>query len=290
MYLEKILTEFKIKKQALSTIKCFLNKCYVLLNTQLIKLIAGFIINAINFFISQEKKEIVKLFKTMFNEDFLKVRSDLYECLSNLHPSLYASKFVHILHSVTDDIVNESLSKTIPNIAYRTLCKEDVLRTNPYLHKEGVPSRLINDDMYYDSSSSISGELLDLTLRHSPWLIFDNDRMNSDLSEVDIRMRIRNNAIQTFADIFISSQLNAKNKIQLSSHLLLHVKGIQETMVDNKKNKKSKPKDGMSKERKISKLTCISSAAYIVVLGLVKKKTKDIDQSVFGNLESILSI
>jgi hypothetical protein len=143
--------------------------------------------------------------------------------------------------------------------------------------------------MYYDSSSSISAELLDLTFRHSPWLIFDNDRMNSDQSEVDVRMQIRNNAIQTFADIFISSQLNAKNKIQLSSHLLLHVKGIQETMVNNKKNKK-KGKDGMSKERKISKLVSISSAAYMVVLGLVKKKTKDIDQSVFGNLESILSI
>lgn len=121
LYIEKILIEFKIKKQALSTIKCFLNKCYILLNSQLIKLVAGFLVNATTFFISQEKKEIIKLFKTIFNEDFLKVRSDLYECLSNLHPSLYSGKFVHILHSVADDIVNEALSKTIPNVAYKTL-------------------------------------------------------------------------------------------------------------------------------------------------------------------------
>lgn len=73
-YLEKILQEFKIKKQALSTIKCFLSRCYILLNSQLIKLISGFLTNAITFFISQEKKESIKLFKLTFPEDFLKVR------------------------------------------------------------------------------------------------------------------------------------------------------------------------------------------------------------------------
>jgi len=93
----------------------------VLLNSQLIKLIAGFLTNATTFFISQDKKEVIKLFDTLFHEDYLKIRSDLYECLSNLHPSLYSGKFVHILHSVADDIVNESISKTNPNIAKKTL-------------------------------------------------------------------------------------------------------------------------------------------------------------------------
>ena len=31
-YLEKILNEFRIKKAALSVIRCFLSKCFVLLN------------------------------------------------------------------------------------------------------------------------------------------------------------------------------------------------------------------------------------------------------------------
>lgn len=92
-----------------------------MLNSQLIKLIAGFLTNAISFFIAQDKKDVIKLYKAIFNEDYLKVRSDLYECLTNLHPSLYTNKFVHILHSVADDVVNESLSKTNPNIAYKTL-------------------------------------------------------------------------------------------------------------------------------------------------------------------------
>ena len=260
------------------------------MNSQLIKLIAVFLTNAITFFISQDNKEIIKLFRTIFNEDFLKVRSDLYEWLSNLHPSLYSNKFVHILHSVTEDIVNEALSKTFPNIAYKTISKEDELNSNPYLHKEYVPNYLINDDLYYDSSSSIYGELLDLTRRHSPWFIIENDRINADPNEVDVRMTLRNNSIQLFSDIFISSQLNTKNKIQLSNHLLLHVKGIEETMDTNKKAKKGKQKDGMSKERKLSKLITIWSSAYMVALGLVKKDTKDIDSQVFGNIESVMRI
>jgi hypothetical protein len=256
----------------------------------LIKLIAGFLTNAVSFFISQDKKEVIKLFSTVFHEDFLKIRSDLYECLSNMHPSLYSGKFVHILHSVTDDISNENLSKTQPNIAYKTLCKDDDLPNKSYLHKQSVPEDFMNDDLYYDSSSSIYGELLDLPRRHSPWIIFDNDRMNSDASEVDVRMSIRNNAIQTFADIFISSQLNVKNKLSLSNHLLLHVKGLEESMKVNKKNKKSKINDNISKERKISKLITIVSSVYLVALGLVKKGTTEIDQQIFGNLESILRI
>lgn len=152
-----------------------------------------------------------------------------------------------------------------------------------------MPAAFSNDDMYYDSSSSIYGEVLDLTRRHSPWLIVDNNRMEADLNEVDVRMTIRNNAIQTFADIFISSQLNVKNKIQLSNHFLLHVKGIEETMRVSKKKKKEK-KEGISKDRKVAKLVSIASAAYMVALGLVKKDSKDTDQQVIGNIESILRL
>ena len=61
-YIELILREFMIKKQALSTIKYFLNKCYILLNSQLIKLISGFLTNAITFFIAQDKKELARMF------------------------------------------------------------------------------------------------------------------------------------------------------------------------------------------------------------------------------------
>ena len=84
-------------------------------------------------------------------------------------------------------------------------------------------------------------------------------------------MSLRNNSIQIFSDIFISSQLNTNNKVLLSSHLLQHAKGIEETMVVNKKSKKTKQKESISKERKISKLISIASAAYMVAFGLIKK-------------------
>ena len=113
--------------------------------------------------------------------------------------------------------------------------------------------------------------------------------MNSDPSELDVRTKVKENAIQTFSDIFVSSQLNAKNKIQLSNHLLLHAKRVEETMQINKKSKKHKAA-GISKERKIAKLVSISSAVYMIALAFTNKKTKEIDQTVFGNLESILRI
>ena len=147
----------------------------------------------------------------------------------------------------------------------------------------------MNEDLYYESSSSISNELLDLTFRHSPWLLVDADRMTTNSSELDIRTKLKENAIQTFADIFISSQLNEKNKIQLSNHLLLHAKKLEETMQVQKKKKKNR-NEGISKDRKFAKLISISSAAYMIALGLIKKKTKEINQTVFGNLEQVLKI
>lgn len=285
----------------------------MLLNSQLIKLIAGFLINATIFFIPQDKKELVALFRTVFNEDYLKVRSDMYECLSNLHPSLYSPKFVHILHSVADDISSETLGKMPPSICNKLLNKEDEIDSRPYLHNH-VPNQLINEDMYYDSSSSISNELLDLTRRHSPWLIIDSSRMSvdqypsrpaqtlhntsytnnntnpCDISELDVRMSLKNSSIQIFSDIFVSSQLNTNNKVLLSSHFLQHVKGLEESIVNPPKSKKSKQKEGISLERKIAKLVSIASACYMVAYGLVKKNSKEIDQQVFGNLESIMRV
>lgn len=82
IYLEKVLYEFKIKMHALSVIKCFLNKCFVLLNSQLIKLLASFLSGATTFFLSQDKTEIPKLFKKVFADEYTIMKSDLFECLS----------------------------------------------------------------------------------------------------------------------------------------------------------------------------------------------------------------
>jgi len=75
----------------------------------------------------------------------------------------------------------------------------------------------------------------------------------------------------------------------LSNHLLLHAKKLEETMQVQKKKKKNR-NEGISKDRKFAKLISISSAAYMIALGLIKKKTKEINQTVFGNLEQVLKI
>lgn len=166
LYIEKILLEFRIKQWALSSIKYFLNRCYALLNSQLIKLISGFLSNAVVFFIPQDKKEILKIFKYTFPTEFQIMKSDLYECLTNLHPSLYSTKFFHLLHSTTDDIIAET--NIFPNLWERYISREDdcFLESNSLIMKgqKWVPKMLMNENPYDESHITlirIENSLLD---------------------------------------------------------------------------------------------------------------------------------
>ena len=67
------MVEFRIKKAATSFLRQFLTRSSVLLNTQLWKLIASFLMHAVGFYINhdKEKKDIQILFKQHFSEDEL---------------------------------------------------------------------------------------------------------------------------------------------------------------------------------------------------------------------------
>jgi hypothetical protein len=102
-------------------------------------MIANFLINAVSFFVNhdKEKKDIIGLFKQHFSEeDYQLARADLFECLLQLpSASLYAGKFVHILHSVCEEIIVEEPLNT--KDAYRKLGhKED--------HMLGLPGRFVS--------------------------------------------------------------------------------------------------------------------------------------------------
>lgn len=79
------------------------------------------------------------------------MKSDLYECLTNLHPSLYSSKFFHLLHSTTDDIVVEST--VVPNVMERYISREDDCYENAEIITKGVRVNLdlMNEDGFDES-------------------------------------------------------------------------------------------------------------------------------------------
>lgn len=128
-YLEKVLTEFRIKRAALSSLRTFLLKCHPLLNTQLWKLITTFLVNAVTFFINhdKDKKDVIAIFKQYIpDEEYRLVKSDLFECILQI-PSTngYVSKYVHILHSVCEEIVSEEIQSVPKSLIRKIIHNED---------------------------------------------------------------------------------------------------------------------------------------------------------------------
>ena len=73
----------------------------------------SFLVSAVTFFINhdKDKKDVITAFRAYLGEDdYRQVRSDLFECFLQLpQNSLYLSKYVHILHSVCEEIVTEDI-------------------------------------------------------------------------------------------------------------------------------------------------------------------------------------
>ena len=86
-----------------------------------------------------------------------------------------------------------------------------------------------------------------------------------------------NNSIQLFTDVFLSPQLNLKNKTQLSKHLLLHSSLLAGKQKDKKQ--KEKPKPVLSPE-KFNKLVSIATTAYLVCRQSVRRAEFPIDAEV----------
>ena len=64
----------------------------------------------------------------------------------------------------------------------------------------------------------------------------------TNLEEYQTSVMLLNNSIQLFTDVFLSPQLNLKNKTQLSKHLLLHSSLLAGKQKDKKQKEKPKKK------------------------------------------------
>jgi hypothetical protein len=82
------------------------------------KLIATFISNAALFLIDKDKKDVISLLKKTFPHDYVEAKADLFCCLTQMHPSLFHSKSVHLLHSVCEVIVSDSNRVGLPEAAF----------------------------------------------------------------------------------------------------------------------------------------------------------------------------
>ena len=56
----------------------------------------------------------------------MQVKSDIFECLLQIPSPLYQGKFVHILHSVCEEIVTEDFNRT-PHIYKKMIHNEDLI-------------------------------------------------------------------------------------------------------------------------------------------------------------------
>jgi hypothetical protein len=55
----------------------------------------------------------------------MQIKSDLFECLLLIPSHLYSSKFVHLLHSVCEEIVSDDISRT-PSLFKKHIHFEDL--------------------------------------------------------------------------------------------------------------------------------------------------------------------
>ena len=178
--------------------------------------------NAVTFFINhdKEKKDILIAFKQYFTEEeHRQVKSDLLECISLLpSTSLYASKFVQLLHSICEEIVSESTA-IVPSASQRLIHFEDLSEFKKAESTKFEAQDFINRlKTYVKPTSFDEAESLDFN--------YEQGLMSQQLLRFDLPLSLteRNlvvymskdslisTSIMLFAEIFKSNHMNAKNK------------------------------------------------------------------------------
>ncbi|CDW72650.1 heat repeat-containing protein 5b [Stylonychia lemnae] len=289
-YQEKILNEFRIKKAALSTIRQFLSKCFVLLNNQLLKLIGTFLVNAVSFFINQdkEKKDLIRLFQTVFPIEYAQVKCDIYECLLMIPSSLYQSKFVHLLHTVCEEIVSEDTQREnnyikgifkFQQISIEFLHFEDKVLRN----KHSQPTRKFYSILNRDKLKILNAEEGVMIEPFVQITRYEKPLSDIKTQKFSIKDQIMKGSILLFGEIFSSHNLNLKNKQQLVKHFISHTLPLQ-----TQSTKKGQDKNNnQSQEQKINKVLAVALAT-LQVAKINAKKSDLQDVEIHAQLKQIL--
>jgi len=190
----------------------------------------------------------------------MEVKHDLFDCLTSLPPSLYASKFIHLLHIVCEEIVSDGI-ETVPTLYKKVLQSEDLVfgKQDNRIEKKMKRPKCPIDALQYESSYL------------NALLYLDKPISQSSFKELSPKMAVLNSSIQLFSEIFASPQLNPKNKQQLIKHFIVHT---------SQQATSKKPLN-------ISKVIAISLAMTLVVKNL-HRRHEAMDVDLFNQAKLVL--
>ena len=220
-----------------------------------------FLVNAVSFFINhdKDKKEVIQAFKVhLSEEEYRQAKADLFECFLQLPSNnLYVSKYVHILHSVCEELVSDA---TPPSLPLNLLHPDDHLLSTP------------------TPTPTPTTSLPPLSLL---------PRLDHPLSQyTSSGDPLLSPSMLLFADLFASHSLNIKNKQQLIKHLVVHTTTqsvTTTTAVGGNGGKKGNP----TVEVKVGKVLCIA----MTMVGVVKAGIKQgvpVDQEILTQIHLLL--
>jgi len=262
-YREALLSEFFIKKAALSALRKFILASYDFINAQSFQiLIPKFLASALLFFIPHDKKKVNYFFRQILKEKYREAKIFLYDCYLSIPINLFSSKFIQILYSVCDDITAEYTDYSYEYINSNLnwydsfMCEKNLIFTNN--HNENQ----INNYIYSFSIENFGLEKFNIAFSNQ----FSND-INSKLVESSVNLIV---------EILLDNNLNLKNRQQIFKHFLTHMSDLS------------------SKSKESTKIIKAINIVYCLYMILKKSYKRNItiinDESIFANSKMIFDI
>lgn len=211
-YRESLISEFFIKKAALSSLRKFILTASDYINSSTFQtLVPKILNNALSFFIPYDNKKVIVFYKHILREKYKEVKSILYDCYRNIPNKLYSSKYNQILYPLCDEVTSLEYIEYSYDYIYSNLNFFDTFTCEKSGNMNSNQSTKINSNNIFDIDNfTIEKYNISLT-----------DRLNTDVNS-----KIVNSAITLLVEIMLDQNLNTKNRQLIFKHFLTHMNEI----------------------------------------------------------------
>jgi hypothetical protein len=262
-YRESLISEFFIKKAALSALRKFILAAADFKHTTAFQAyIPKFLASALLFFVPYEKKKVLSFYKYVLKDKYKALKSVLYDCFYNLPIKLYQSKFNTLLYPLCDEITSVEYYEYSLEFIYCNLNFVDTFMC------EKVNSAF-NPNQVVKMNSNNCFDIEYFTIEKFDILL--TDRLNTDINS-----KIIDSSSNLLIEILLDVNLSSKNRQLIFKHFLTHM---------NEMNMKQIEKG------RLHKVINIIYALFMILQKAYKKNIHVInDESIFASSKMIFDI
>lgn len=285
-YRESLISEFFIKKAALASLRKFILSSYDFVNSQSFQiLVPKYLLNALNFFVPNDKKKILYFYKNILKEKYKEAKYLLYDCFISIPIKLFVNKFNQVLYPVCDEVTTADYFEYSNEIIYTQInffdtfmCEKldnnsskDYPSTMSHSKSKDSLDKNQNKPTHFNMLNYNSNNLFIINnLNIEKFNICLTDHLN-----IEINSKLVGTSVNLLVEILLDSNLNAKNRHLIFKHFLTHMSEI------SMKNDKGK----------LNKALNIIFALYMLLKKSLKKNVFVInDESIFASSKMIFDI